>query len=294
MGLLQGGGHIHFLPGVVCPRDYPSVQHVHSMVILAATLSSAPDVPGCLAAGIVTYQRDVDGPRQRRCAFWRIGDGVAFDTKPLYMTEHVEDVVYRDDGFFHFLTDEEHILASAPTFFQDGDEPLRGVSLSSTLRRCVPRDTSRDGFVRARYLLESRGELLMIVRFAPDPDSPTSGFKVFSRIGPLALEDDGSGAMVGHPYIWNELDSLGGRMLFVGRGCSRSYETADYPGFKDGIYFSDDRSFYDEQIMFRGVDERQYPCSDTGKWTQGPPPSVEGFFPEQGSSNHSSPAWLLP
>ena len=61
MGLLQGGGHIHFLPGVVCPRDYPSVQHVHSMVILAATLSSAPDVPGCLAAGIITYQRDVDG-----------------------------------------------------------------------------------------------------------------------------------------------------------------------------------------------------------------------------------------
>jgi len=30
----------------------------------------------------------------------------------------VEDVVYRDDGFFHFLTDEEHILASAPTFLQ--------------------------------------------------------------------------------------------------------------------------------------------------------------------------------
>jgi len=134
----------------------------------------------------------------------------------------------------------------------------------------------------------------MIVRFAPDPDSPTSGFKVFSRIGPLALEDDGSGGMVGRPYTWSELDSLGGRMLFVGRGCSRSYETADYPGFKDGIYFSDDRSFYDEQIMFRGVDERQYPCSDTGKWTQGPPPNVERFFPEQGPSNHSSPAWLLP
>jgi len=197
----------------------------------------------------------------------------------------------------HFLTDEEHILASAPTFFQDGDEPLRGVSLSSTLRRCVPRDTSHDGFVRARYLLESRGELLMIVRFAPDPDSPTSGFKVFSRIGPLALEDDGSGAMVGHPYIWNELDSLGGRMLFVGRGCSRSYETADYPGLKDGVYFSDDRSFYDEQIMFRSVDERQYPCSDTGKWTEGSPPCVVPFLPQQeleSSSNSSSAVWLLP
>ncbi|RLN28808.1 uncharacterized protein C2845_PM05G29150 [Panicum miliaceum] len=291
MGLLQaGGGRIHLLPDEVCPRYDPSVQHVHNMVILAATLSSAPDVPGCLAAGIVTYQRDVGGPRQRRCAFWCIGDRVAYDSMPPYITEPVEDVVYRDDGFFHFLTDEEHILASAPTFFQDGDEPLRGCW---TLRRCVPRDTSHDGFVRARYLLESRGELLMIVRLAPDPDSPTSGFKVFSRTGPLALEDDGSGGMVGHPYVWRELDALGGRMLFVGRGCSRSYEVAQYPGFRAGIYFLDDRSFYDDQIMFCGVDERQYPCSDTGKWTQGPLPNVERFFPEEGPSNHSSPVWFL-
>ncbi|RLN28248.1 uncharacterized protein C2845_PM05G29100 [Panicum miliaceum] len=76
-------------------------------------------------------------------------------------------------------------------------------------------------------------------------------------------------------------------------GCSRSYEVAQYPGFRAGIYFLDDRSFYDDQIMFRGVDERQYPCSDAGKWTQGPPPNIERFFPEEGPSNHSSPAWLL-
>jgi hypothetical protein len=149
-------------------------------------------------------------------------------------------------------------------------------------------------FVRARYLVVSRGELLMVVRFAPDPELPTSAFKVFNAVGPHLPEEDGNSSLVWYRYSWSELDSLGGRMLFVGRGCSRSYETADYPGSKDGIYFVDDRSFYDEQIMFRGVDERQYPCSDTGKWTQGPPPNVERFFPEQGPSNHSSPAWLLP
>ncbi|KAG2625617.1 hypothetical protein PVAP13_3KG217900 [Panicum virgatum] len=134
----------------------------------------------------------------------------------------------------------------------------------------------------------------MIVRFAPDPDSPTSGFKVFSRIGPLALEDDGSSGMVGRPYTWSELDTLGGRMLFVGRGCSRSYETADYPGFKAGIYFLDDRSFYEEEMMFRCVNERQYLCNDNGKWSEGPRSVVERFFPEQVPSNHSSPAWFLP
>ncbi|TKW25800.1 hypothetical protein SEVIR_3G142700v4 [Setaria viridis] len=290
---LHQPGWVRILPDEVCPRHDPSVQHVHRMVILAATPSSPPDVAGCVAAGIVAYQRYVDGPLERRCAFWIIGDGVAYDTRPPHCTEAVEDVVYRDDGFFHFLTDEEHILACAPTFSSVGGDQLRRVALSSTLRRCVPRDRDHEGNVRARYLLESRGELLMVVRFAPDHDSPTSGFKVFSRIGPLPLEDDGSGGMIGHPYIWRELDTLGDRMLFVGRGCSRSYETAEYPGFNDGIYFLDDRSFYDEYIMFRGVSERQYPCSDNGKWTQGQPPNVEFFFPDQVPSNHSSPAWLL-
>jgi hypothetical protein len=83
-------------------------------------------------------------------------------------------------------------------------------------------------------------------------------------------------------------------MLFVGRGCSRSYEVDRYLGFKAGVYFLDDGCFYDDEMMFRGVNERRYPCSDIGKWSEGPPPHVERFFPEQGPSYNSPPAWLLP
>jgi hypothetical protein len=98
---------------------------------------------------------------------------------------------------------------------------------------------------------------------------------------------------VEYPWSWDELETLGGRMLFVGRGCSRSYAVAQYPGFRAGIYFLDDRSFYDEEMMFRGADERHYPCNDNGMWSEGPPPIVERC-PPQNPSNHSPPAWLLP
>ncbi|OEL22463.1 hypothetical protein BAE44_0016518 [Dichanthelium oligosanthes] len=56
--------------------------------------------------------------------------------------------------------------------------------------------------------------------------------------------------MAGYPCSWSKLDTLGGRMLFVGYGCSRSYEVDKYPGFKDGIYFLDDGKFYDEALLF--------------------------------------------
>jgi hypothetical protein len=132
----------------------------------------------------------------------------------------------------------------------------------------------------------------MVVRYAPDPDSSTSAFKVFRAVGPQQPEDDGSGGAVGYLYSWRKLDTLGGRMLFVGRGCSKSYETADYPGFEDGVYFSDDRSFYnDDIVIFGGV--REYSCSDNGKWSEGPPSNVMLFFPENGPSRLSSPTWVL-
>lgn len=84
-------------------------------------------------------------------------------------------------------------------------------------------------------------------------------------------------------------------MLFVGRGCSRSYKVSQYPGLKDDIIFLDDRSFYDDEMMFSGVNERQYPCSDIGRWSsEWPPPHVDLYFPERVPSYNYPPAWLLP
>jgi hypothetical protein len=80
-------------------------------------------------------------------------------------------------------------------------------------------------------------------------------------------------------------------MLFVGHGCSRSYEVDQYPGFKDGIYFLDDGDFYDAAVIFGNGNVRQYPCSDNGRWSEG---HVQRCFPRSDPSDHSAPVWLLP
>ncbi|EEC69167.1 hypothetical protein OsI_38131 [Oryza sativa Indica Group] len=63
-----------------------------------------------------------------------------------------------------------------------------------------------------RYLVESRGKLLMVVRLGDrEPGRlPTTTFRVFEREDELFNNS------------WIKLPDLGGRMLFVGRGCSRS------------------------------------------------------------------------
>ena len=79
-------------------------------------------------------------------------------------------------------------------------------------------------------------------------------------------------------------------MLFVGHGCSRSYEVDQYPGYKDAIYFIHEE-FKGETAMFDNGNLRQYPCSDNGKWSEG---HVQHCFPRPNPSDHSTPAWLLP
>ncbi|AQK86601.1 uncharacterized protein LOC100274863 [Zea mays] len=256
---------------------------IHSMVVLAATLSFPPHHPGCAAAGIVTYQPDLDAPRQRHFAFWRPGDRMAVcDVVPAVPIEpglEPEDVVYYRDSF-HFLTQGGHILVCSPIF--DGEGHIPGALLE--LMRFQEAWCTDEQFVRARYLVVSRGELLVVVRLAAHHHAPTSSFKVFRVI------------LKSKTCRFEEV-ALCGRMLFLGRGCSRSYEVSQYPGFKDSIFFLDDRSFYDDaEMMFGGVNERQYPCNDIGRWSpEGLLPShVEFYFPERVPSYNSPPAWLLP
>ncbi|RLN29469.1 uncharacterized protein C2845_PM05G35010 [Panicum miliaceum] len=284
-------GESHAVPNVLGDGF---ADQFHNMVILAATLSLPPDDLECVAAGIVAYQPNTDALRRRHFAFWQLGNEAALcyvephPNAPIGPGLEPEDVVYHR-GSFHFLTQGEHILECAPVLDDDGTilEVVVEAIRFQNGGRCYAE------FVRARYLVASREELLMVVRFAPNPHAPTSSFKVF-RMLQQPMPDHGMEEADGHHWYWSELDTLGGRMLFVGRGCSRSYEVGQYLGFKDGVYFLDDGCFYDDEMMFRGVNERRYPCSDIGKWSEGPPPHVDRFFPEQGPSCNTPPAWLLP
>ncbi|RLM58350.1 hypothetical protein C2845_PM18G03860 [Panicum miliaceum] len=272
----------------------------HDMAVLAAALSSSPDDAGCVAVAIVASGQDDPAagagasaavpprPRRRRCvAFWRMGWPRAYEIAPpgAVAPLDAEDVVYHDGAFHLLLTHGEHVHVCTPALLPNG------FRTDWEERRFHPGGRTDDGqHVRARYLVVSRGELLMVVRFADGPAPPwtTSSFKVFRATRWRMLFPELARS---YPWAWSELDALGGRMLFVGYGCSRSYEVDQYPGFKDGVYFLDDGKLYDEAVIFGNDDLRQYPCGDNGKWSQG---HVQRCFPRPDASDHSPPAWLLP
>jgi hypothetical protein len=107
-------------------------------------------------------------------------------------------------------------------------------------------------------------------------------FKVFRERQQQMPEADPGFPVTAYPWAWSELGTLDDRILFVGHGCSRSYEVDEYKGFKfkAGIYFFDEGMFFVEG----------HGCSDNGRWPDG---RVQNF-PQADPSWNSPPAWLLP
>uniref|UniRef100_A0A0E0MLU0 KIB1-4 beta-propeller domain-containing protein n=1 Tax=Oryza punctata TaxID=4537 RepID=A0A0E0MLU0_ORYPU len=259
----------------------PGLTFEFEVAIVAATLSRRPTDQGCVGAGIICFHRKpLDS---RHIAFWRMGDEAfseSFQSAGIGRELELEvvDLLYggHGGGAFLFLTRGENIRVFRQPIF-----PLRDMQTALLYFERRGDDDDDDGWpVIDRYLVESREKLLMVVRLRdPQPGrSSTTAFRVFQREDQLFIS------------YWTKLPDLDGRMLFVGRGCSRSYEAADgYPGM-EGVYFLDDRSFHDPMVVFMNAAEQQYPCSDNGRWSGAPPPAeVERCFPEQGPSNYSPP-----
>ncbi|BAF29680.1 F-box/kelch-repeat protein At1g57790 [Oryza sativa Japonica Group] len=264
----------------------PGLTFDFEVAFVAATLSSQPTDQGCVGASIIGFKRRPLNPRH--IAFWRMGDeAFSQSIESRWIDEELEldvvDLLYSGHGAgaFLFLTRGENIRVFRQPIFPLGD--MQTTVLYFERRGDDDDDDGRP--VLDRYLVESRGKLLMVVRLGDrEPGRlPTTTFRVFER------EDE-----LFNNY-WTKLPDLGGRMLFVGRGCSRSYEAADgYPGM-EGVYFLDDRSFHDPMVVYKDAAQRRYPCSDNGRWSGAPPPAeVERCFPEQGPSNYSPPVWILP
>jgi hypothetical protein len=90
--------------------------------------------------------------------------------------------------------------------------------------------------VKGWYLVESRGQLLMVVRYSPMLSDQTSSFSLFRMSsGPVHLS--------GPYYAWEPVDSLDGRLIFVGKGNSRCFEASEFTQCKPAVYFYDDDAF---------------------------------------------------
>ena len=283
---------------------------LNGMFILAATLSSSPNDPSCIGAAIVVAWRDPDpyaaamvaaappSPRYRRfLAFWRMGWAVACEMALGGAASHhpgvydVEDVVHHGGAFNVLVNYGDHILVCTQA------EPVHQGTwgwMKSELLCFRPDDDERiyGQFVRARHIVASRGELLKVMRWKPRRGQPTSSmFKVFRATKRPQMPDDADFPVAEFPWAWSELDTLDGRILFVGYGCSRSYDADQYPGIEAGIYFFDDGESNDEGVFFRDHNVTPYPCSDNGKYSGG---HVQSCFPTTDPSDYSPPAWLLP
>uniref|UniRef100_A0ACD5YZV8 Uncharacterized protein n=1 Tax=Avena sativa TaxID=4498 RepID=A0ACD5YZV8_AVESA len=286
------------LPPVVVP-----------IAILAATFSSTPrPTARCFGAAIVDTLDEINRPQ---LAFWRM-EG-ASDRHPVAMgfmenfRGRFEDVIYHQ-GAFRFLTDDDDIFVYDVFKFQEDEEGIW--SEVGVNRQYFSQGSPRrsNGQVTARYLVVSRGEILMVRRLIRWVRR-TWAFEVYRVTQHL----NSTGVV---QLTWTELSSLDGRILFVARGCSRAYEVSDFHGFRygEGIYFLDDRNSNDvvamshhgivgrhtssgnrcvEQETFRG-----YTCNDNGRcrWVEGKPGMnlFTCWFPNKERSDYSSPIWFIP
>jgi hypothetical protein len=264
------------------------------VMMLAATLSCAPGVDGECVAGAIL---NVHGPQGvnywRYVCFWRLGSEMAIqaDEVSSEVGWSAQDIAYFDGRFF-VLTKGEHLRIYTVL---DEPDPIRKVDIHThcDLYHTGLVDRADEAQRRAGYLVESRGELLMVVKEWMPDDGATSCVQLFA-LTPVVHAD--------HPelgFAWTAIDRLDGRLLVVGPGCSRAYECADFPPgcVEEGVYFLDDRTYYNRTFpMETGPDEFAY--TDNGRCCLMLPARPEHRFPmkpgEGSFSTYSPPVWILP
>ncbi|KAJ1284065.1 hypothetical protein BS78_03G175100 [Paspalum vaginatum] len=267
-------------PGFRTPRnaDFPLVVH-------AAALSAAPspDVQYMVAAIVLVASGST-------AAFWVEGSPSWFAPGDLRATRP-QDVIFYVGGFY-FVGADEGVVAFYPYHAPDG-----GVTFARLDYQMQQRGDYNDdlGFVgnhgeMTRYLVVSQGRLLMVVRYVYDYDGGTTemirvfGFLVTEPLANLAHQPPRA--------TWVSLgNELGGRMLFLGRGCSRCFEVAQYDGFQESMIYFLDEGF----VSVLSVDGRTlYSFTDMGRYSMeemATEPWPPGRCPSR--SDNAPPTWWL-
>jgi hypothetical protein len=258
-----------------------STERPAKMIIRAATLSSDPSLgTQCLVANISTIFLPASRTGQSLVCFNRLGS--ALSTSGVF--GEFEDVIFFRDAF-HSVSRGGNMVVSLPT---------ASVSYPEFFIRCfhrlmisLPPSEIPPGYLAGRYLVVSRGELLMVSHYSTGYGELTCSFRVYRMV---AINPPG---LVGDLYMWKEITDLDGRLLFVSRGCSRSFELDAHPAVEEGVYFLDDRSYEWWRMMcYGGTRGRHYPVNDNGHWSM-KTNSIQRWPCDVEHSEYSAPSWVV-
>ncbi|PIA46043.1 hypothetical protein AQUCO_01600366v1 [Aquilegia coerulea] len=194
-------------------------------------------------------------------AFYRPGDK-AWTLLPSEFC--AEDIIYFGDQFYI-------ISAQGEVYTCDLNDPQPSLSSVAPPLGLVP---------YKRYLVESSGELLQILRYMDyneDEDAEgyyfNDGFYVF-KLNPINLK-------------WIKIDSLQGRVLFLGNNSSYAISAFDFPRCKPNtIYFTDDYyEGYFEKEKFGPHDIGVFNIEDR---------TLEQHYPITSNTVFPAPIWVEP
>ncbi|KAF8696712.1 hypothetical protein HU200_036338 [Digitaria exilis] len=244
---------------------HASFSTVTPVMVRAIVLSAGPTATAahCVAGAIVSGTSNLAFCRPGVDSYWHAHGDVDVA---------IQDMVYYAGVAmkgFHVLTDlgevqvmtfnVTHVPGRQPFFKTVAKRYMMDRPPNAVLTG-LPMPTFRTG-----YLVESRGKLLMVLRYYTRDVQNRTRRTVLFRVYEMQVKALG---IYRQPVAsWTELDGLDGRVLFVGRGCSRAFEASQIKGFNGGsIYYLDDAEFDAKPPLQNGG---QYHCTDMGMYSMG-------------------------
>ncbi|KAF0917395.1 hypothetical protein E2562_017847 [Oryza meyeriana var. granulata] len=255
----------------------------HPMLVRTIVFSVPPTSPDCIAAAHVSSACNI--------AFWQpetmsTTHWIAYRRDP---SDVIQDIIYHRSALlqgFHVLTNREEVLVYSPMAPRSPCSPLQMACTRYSLRRRDDYQTDAAmpaTFIATRYLVESRGKLLMVVRHCTGNPRVRRRTRMF-RIFEMSLTALGAS--------WVEIPELSGRALFLRRGCSRAVEVSEFKILKeDTIYFLDDANvdLCDSMVLNNGS---RY---NMGMYRKGKKIRAGSRqFPREFTADCSPPIWLVP
>ncbi|KAM3253515.1 hypothetical protein ACQJBY_047540 [Aegilops geniculata] len=237
------------------------------IMIRAAAVSAPPPSAACVVAALTTGQTTM--------AFWRPGMD-CWSPAPLGAPCDAQDLTYHD-GCFWAVNPWEQLFCYRPDISgADGALTVQHLFYQCCADQMTP---PAPGEIVSRYLLPAASgeDLLMVKRFVDPARGGTRRFEVFRLEKQL------------HSTTWR-LYKMEGQVLFVGRSCSKAFDTgrSGNPGY---IYFLDD--VYGGRPM-SVLQQNEYPCTDMGGWSCSPDDEeIKRCLPWAHPSDSSPSIWYL-